>query len=82
MVCTDQLHAPALRSAELVCRRFQLIESAHSLNPSAPDYSAADQHMGWGRRRQGMMVAPLLQQHVATALRDEHQVAKEQRKAH
>ncbi|CAK0900339.1 unnamed protein product, partial [Prorocentrum cordatum] len=29
----------------------------------------------------GMMVAPLLQQHVATALRDEHQVAKEQRKA-
>ncbi|CAK0826968.1 unnamed protein product, partial [Prorocentrum cordatum] len=29
----------------------------------------------------GMMVAPSLQRHVSTSLRDEHQVAKEQRKA-
>ncbi|CAK0841695.1 unnamed protein product, partial [Prorocentrum cordatum] len=65
MISVDQLNAPALQSAELVCRRLQVIEDAHAASPSAPDYSAADEHM----------------KHVAANLRDKAAVLKETRKA-
>ena len=81
MVTVDQLNAPALQSAELVCRRIQVIEDAHSVSPSAPDYSAADEYMGWATHRQGAAVAPDLQRHVANAMRDKAAIMKESRKA-
>eukprot|EP00973_Karenia_brevis_P090583 12403313-Karenia_brevis.AAC.1 len=39
MLQVDQLNVPALQSAELLCRRMQVIEEAHRLSPSSPDYS-------------------------------------------
>ncbi|CAK0903474.1 unnamed protein product, partial [Prorocentrum cordatum] len=69
-VTVDQLNAPALQSAELICRRIQLIEDAHA--------SAADDYMGWAAtHRQGAAVAPDQQQHVATAMRDRAAILKE-----
>ncbi len=42
MVCVDPLNVANLLSAELMCRRLQLIREAYRLSPSAPDYSGAD----------------------------------------
>ena len=81
MVTVDQLNAPALQSAELCCRRLQLIEDAHSVSPSSPDYSAADEYMGCATHRQGAAVAPDLQEHVAISMRDKAAILKEARKA-
>ena len=81
MVTVDQLNAPALQSAELVVRRIQVIEDAHSASPSNPDYSAADEFMGWATHRQGAAVAPDLQRHVATGMRDRAAILKGARKA-
>eukprot|EP00959_Pyramimonas_sp_CCMP1952_P122478 2560613-Pyramimonas_sp.AAC.1 len=58
MVTVDQLSAPALQSAELICRRIQLIEDAHAASPSNPDYTAADDNIGRATHRQGAAVAP------------------------
>eukprot|EP00959_Pyramimonas_sp_CCMP1952_P461245 9481264-Pyramimonas_sp.AAC.1 len=38
----DQFNLPALKWAELVCRRMALIKEAHRAAPSNPDYSAGD----------------------------------------
>ncbi|CAK0819030.1 unnamed protein product [Prorocentrum cordatum] len=81
LVTVDQLKAPALQSAELICRRIQLILDAHSVSPSNPDYSAADDCMGWATHRQGAAVAPDLQRHVATAMHGRAAILKEARKA-
>jgi hypothetical protein len=80
MVVVDQLNVCALKSAELVVRRRQLIQEAHRVSPGAPDYSAADIYMGWSGRRHGG-VDPALTQFVAAELRNEAAVAKEARKA-
>ena len=80
-MCTvDQLNAPALKSAELVSRRLQLIEDAHASGGIA-DYSAADHYMGWSTRRSGAVSDPGLRSHVAEQVRGEAAVAKEMRKA-
>ena len=77
----DQLNLPALVSMEYVCRRMALIKEAHRVNPAQPDYSAADQFMGWNSRAGGAAIAPGLQAHVADLLRQDAAVAKEARKA-
>ena len=46
-----------------------------------PDYSAADEYMGWAMHRQGAAVAPDLQKHVANSMRDKAAILKEARKA-
>ena len=81
MVSTDQLNLPALQSAELAARRLQLVEEAHRISPSSPDYSASDHFMGWTGRQHGAMVAPRMRDHVATHLRGDAAVAKEARKS-
>lgn len=81
MICVDQINAPALQSAELVCRRMLVIREAHRVNPSSPDYSAADHYMGWKYRRSGQGLDASLAAHVASELKAEAQVAKEARKA-
>ena len=81
MITVDQLNVPALQSAELLARRLQLIEEAHRIAPSAPDYSSADHFMGWSSRQHGASIAPALREHVATNLRGDAAVAKEARKA-
>ncbi|CAK0899853.1 unnamed protein product, partial [Prorocentrum cordatum] len=70
MISVDQLNAPALQSAELVCRRLRVIEDARAVSPSAPDYSAADENMGWSAHRGGSAVAPALRERAAANLRD------------
>lgn len=51
------------------------------MNPSSPDYSAADHYMGWKYRRSGQGLDASLAAHVASELKAEAQVAKEARKA-
>jgi hypothetical protein len=79
MLEVDQLNAPNLYSAELLVRRLQLIKEAHRINPSNPDYSSADFHMGWRHQRIG--VSEALGRHVAAEVKDEASRMKELRKA-
>lgn len=81
MVTVDQLNVPALQSAELICRRLQVIREAHRISPGQPDYSAADLFMGWKFRKSGQGINSQLAQHVANELKAEAAIAKEARKA-
>ena len=81
MVMVDQLNAPALQSAELLCRRLQVIREAHRISPGQPDYSASDVMMGWKYRRSGQGIDSTLAAHVANELKAEAAIAKEARKA-
>lgn len=81
MITVDQLNICALQSAELMCRRMQVIREAHRVSPSNPDYSSADHFMGWKWRRGAHEVDSTLAAHVATELRNEAQILKEARKA-
>lgn len=81
MACQDQLNVLSLTAGELLVRRMQLIKEAHRIAPSAPDYSAADQFMGWGPRAHGAAVAPELAAFVAKELKAEAEISKEARKA-
>ena len=81
MLVVDQINAPALQSAELLCRRMLVIREAHRINPNAPDYSAADIYMGWRFRKSGQGYDPALAAHVAEELKAEASIAKEARKA-
>ena len=47
----DQINVPNLKGCELMGRRIQLIREAYRISPSAPDFSASDHFMGWGRHR-------------------------------
>eukprot|EP00971_Amphidinium_carterae_P179092 3552436-Amphidinium_carterae.2 len=78
MVMTDQLNCPVLDSYELLCRRLQLIRTAHATNPAAPDYSMSDIVMGLGQSKLG--VSPSLSKYMAEELKARAAVAKEVRK--
>lgn len=77
----DQINAPALQSAELLCRRMLVIREAHRINPNAPVYSAADIYMGWRFRKSGQGYDAALAAHVTEELKAEASIAKEARKA-
>lgn len=81
MLTVDQINAPALQSAELLCRRMQVIREAHRISPGSPDYTSADVMMGWRYRRSGQGVVQELAAHVASELKNEAAIAKEARKA-
>ena len=80
-VMYDGLNAPNLGCIEVLIRRMQLLESAHLDDPKAPNYEGGDLFMGHGDRPGGVLIAPDLRTHVATRLRDDASVRKEQRKA-
>ena len=69
MVVVDQLNAPALQSAELMCRRLQVIREAHRISLGQPDYSASDVMMGWKHARSGAGIDTSLAAHVANELK-------------
>mmetsp|Transcript_116249 Transcript_116249/g.369925 ORF Transcript_116249/g.369925 Transcript_116249/m.369925 type:complete len:436 (-) Transcript_116249:89-1396(-) len=77
----DQINVPNLKGCELMGRRIQLIREACRISPSAPDFSASDHFMGWGRRRGGGAAQQSLTSYVADQLRTEASIAKESRKA-
>ena len=81
MLVVDQINAPALQSAELLCRRMLVIREAHRINPNAPEYSAADIYMGWRFRKSGQGYDAALAAHVAEELKAEASIAKEARNA-
>lgn len=81
LVTIDQLNVCALQGAELVARRLQVIREAHRISPSAPDYTAADDFMGWGWKKSSQGIDSALSAHVATELKNEASIAKEARKA-
>ena len=81
MVVVDQLNVPALQSAELICRRLQVIREAHRISPGQPDYSSSDLMMGWKYKRAGAGIDSTLAAHVANELKAEAAIAKEARKA-
>ena len=80
-VSYDALQISNLASFEVLSRRLQHIEMAHLENPSAPDYGGGEFYMGSTERKGGALVAPGLAVHVASRMRDDAAVAKEQRKA-
>ena len=45
-ITVDQLNVASLVSFELMLRRLQLIEEAHSLTPGAPSYEGSEHWMG------------------------------------
>eukprot|EP00959_Pyramimonas_sp_CCMP1952_P229946 4807672-Pyramimonas_sp.AAC.1 len=57
-----------------------LIEQAHLNSPGSPDYTGADDFMGWGPGRGRALVAPTLVRHAAEKARDKASVYKELRK--
>jgi len=81
MTTIDQINVPNLKGCELMGRRIQLIREAYRISPSAPDFSASDHFMGWGRRRGGGAAQQSLTSYVADQLRTEASIAKESRKA-
>ena len=76
----DQLNIPALVSLEALARRALLIEQAHLYSPSVPDYTGADDFMGWGPGRGEALVVPILVKHAAEKTRDKGSVHQELRK--
>lgn len=81
MAVIDQLNIPALQSAELICRRLQVIREAHRISPGQPDYSSADYFMGWRYKKSGQGIDSGLAAHVANELKSDAAIAKESRKA-
>ena len=75
----DQLNLPCLECFELLVRRAQVIESAHSFNASNPDYSHAEDMMGWGVQEGGALVAPTLTRHAAARAAERTVILKEKR---
>ena len=76
----DQLNLPTLLSFETLGRRLQLIEHAHTFNPSNPDYTGAEDFMGWGPQRGAALVAPSLRKAVAEKAKERADIMKELRK--
>eukprot|EP00973_Karenia_brevis_P018265 2507859-Karenia_brevis.AAC.1 len=64
----------------MLLRRAQLIEQAHSVNPSNPDYTQSEYFMGWGTQRGGALVAPVLSKMAAQKTNEKMALLKEQRK--
>jgi len=76
----DQLNVASLESFELLARRAQVIESAHEYNPSNPDYTHANDMMGWGVQKGGALVSPALTKHAAGRAAERSSILKEKRK--
>ena len=76
----DQLNVFSLESFEILARRAQLIEAAHSYSPGNPDYSNAEDFMGWGVQRGGALVAPVLSKMAAGKAAERSSIMKEKRK--
>ena len=76
----DQLNVYSLEAFEILARRAQLIEAAHSYSPGNPDYSNAEDFMGWGVQRGGALVAPVLSKMAAGKAAERSSVMKEKRK--
>ena len=76
----DQLNLMVLECFELLIRRAQVIEAAHAASGSNPDYTHAEDMMGWGVQRGGALVSPLLTRHAATKAAERSSILKEKRK--
>jgi len=77
MACTDQLNLGSLKGSEILVRRAMLIEEAHG-QPGA--YENADEWMGLGTRKGGVIVTPSLRRHVAARMNERNSIMKEHRK--
>ena len=76
--CVDQLNLSNLACMELLIRRVQLILDAHA-TPGSTSWEGAEHFLGLGKKAKG--IAPGLQAHVASRLKDEAEVEKQRQKA-
>lgn len=81
LLCVDQMNIANSVGAEIACRRRSVIVEAHALSPSNPDYSAAEDIMGFGGRKGASGILPALANYTAACLRDKAAIHKEKRKA-
>ena len=81
MLCYDQLHLPALASAESFNRRRSLIEIAHQGRPEAPSYEAAEEYVGVREAADGTVVGPALTQRAAKRQAARAEILKQNRLA-
>ena len=80
MLSYDQLNIANLASAESLSRRPMLLEEAYHGRASAPSYEGSDYYLGRRDARDGSVVDPSLRKFVASRLKDEAEIKKEQRK--
>lgn len=73
----DQMNLPNLVMAELISRRVQLIDDAHS-GTGPPPWEGSEHFLGSDKRARG--IAALLSAHVASRLKDESEVDKQMNK--
>ncbi len=81
MIQRDRLNCTNLASAEVVCRRLQLIEEVHREDPDNPDWSGANLYEGDDEQKGGALIAPSLRAHVSTEMSRSAMILKEKRKA-
>lgn len=74
------MNVATLVSLEALGPRPQLIEQTHTYSGSNPDYSHAEDFMGWGAGRGRALVAPRLRWHVVDRARERASVLEEMRK--
>ena len=77
----DQLALGNIASLELINRRRQLIESAHSGKPDAPSFEAADSYMGSREAADGSLVDESLNRHVSQREHARAEIMKQTRLA-
>ena len=80
MMTYDQLNLGNLAGVEALAKRMMLLEEAYRGRPSAPSYEGAEHFVGARESMDGNLVDPGLVKHVATKLKEESEVKKEQRK--
>ena len=80
-LCIGQLDVSNLCSLELCVRRLQLIEEAHRVNPTQPNYQGSEYWMGSRSRKGGILVAPHLSRFVAEEQRQDNTIQLEKRNA-
>ena len=57
-----------------------MIESAHAFSASNPDYTLAEDMMGWGIQKGGALVSPALTRFAANKAAERSSIMKEKRK--
>ena len=77
----DQLQVPNLAGAEVIVRRRQLIEQAHSGHPEAPSYEGSEHFMGFRDAADGSVIDPAAVKYTTDRLTGEAKIAEARRKA-
>ena len=77
--CYDQLNMANIAMVEVLVKRRMLIEAAYKRNPEAPNFDGAEHLLGFTVDDSGEMLDPEAIKLQATKMKDENNIAREQR---